>query len=272
MKSILLHVHDDSGFDHRLQIALDIARTFGAHLHCLQVSPIQGYGSFAAVDGIYAAGIVLEELHAIDSAVRERIEAKLQGEDVAWSWRSIDGDVVQELIRCAALADLVILGQGRPAGPAEEGLTPLAIVEDVSVAVHCGVLAVPVGCRRLDLSAPIVVGWNGSIQAAHALRQAVPILRRSSAVHIVSVGDDTTDFPQLSASTYCARHGVKTELHVLPGKVNRADDVLARFAAQIGAGAIVMGAFGRSRLREAVLGGTTRALLDTSAIPLLLGH
>lgn len=270
MKSLMLHVHDDDGLEARFQVALDLARTFDAHLTCLQVSPLAGYVAMDALGGGLVGMEVLERAREQEGISRERLEARLTQEDVRWDWATAEGDVVQAIVRASALADLLVVGQFPEDGGARQGM--LAIVDDICVQAACPVVVVPPSCSRFEIDRPMVVGWNGSTQAAHAVRHAAPLLARSSAVHIVSVGLDAESFPQTDASSYCARHGIATTLQQLPGSASHAGEAIASYAGGIGAGLIVMGAFGRSRLREMILGGTTRALLDGSAIPLLLSH
>jgi nucleotide-binding universal stress UspA family protein len=73
-------------------------------------------------------------------------------------------------------------------------------------------------------------------------------------------------------AAYLARHGVKAEARkTVAGDIDVADVVLST-AADIGADLLVMGAYSRSRLREAVLGGVTRDSLERMTLPTLLAH
>ena len=270
MKSVLLHVYDDDALDDRLQVALDICRTFDAHLTCLQVTPYNAYVSFEPLGGVYTQTAVLESVRACEDKVRERIEGRLAQDDVRWDWIAADGPVVQTLVSASALSDLLVIGQFP--GAADAVSQPLPIVDEVAVHAACAVLQVPAGVATFDAGRPAVIGWNASPEAANAIRNALPVLRASSAVHIVSVGEDGEAFPQTSASSYLSRHDVASELHTLPASPKGAGAVLEDFATKIGAGCLVIGAYGRSRFRETLLGGVTRDLLRTSRIPLLLGH
>ena len=71
---------------------------------------------------------------------------------------------------------------------------------------------------------------------------------------------------------FLVRHGVKAQVSVLAKTMPKISDVLARHALEQGCDMMVMGAYGHSRLREAVLGGATRAVLESSAIPVLMAH
>jgi len=271
MKSVLLHVYDDDALDDRLQVALDVCRTFDAHLTCLQVTPYNAYVSFEPLGGVYTQAAVLESVREREDSVRKEIEARLVQDDVRWDWIAADGPVIQKLVSASALSDLLVVGQYPGASDAVS--QPLPIVDEVAVHAACAVLLVPTGVAAFDATRPAVIGWNASPEAANAIRHALPVLRAASAVRIVSVGEDSEAFPQTAASSYLSRHGVPSELHTLPAGPNgAAGRVLEDFAAKQGAGCLVIGAYGRSRLRETLLGGVTRDLLRTSRIPLLLGH
>lgn len=271
MKSVLLHVHDDDALDDRLQVALDICRSFDAHLTCIQVTPYNAYVSFEPLGGVYTQAAILESVRAQENELRGRIEGRLAQDDVRWDWVLADGPVVPTLVRASALCDLLIIGQYPGSG--EVPSRPLPIVDEIVLHATCAVLLVPSGVAEFDAGRPVVIGWNASPEAAHALRQALPILRAASSVHIVSVGDDRDAFPQIAANTYLSRHGVPSDLHTLAASTGGTTaGIIEAFAVQRGASCLVMGAYGRSRFREALLGGVTRDLLRTSRIPLLLGH
>ena len=102
------------------------------------------------------------------------------------------------------------------------------------------------------------------MEGSHALRLALPMLAKAKAVHVVTVLEDKSGFPATDACEYLARHGVASELHEWQRNGRRVADVLREAAAKLGASYIVMGAYGHSRIREAVLGGVTRDLLDDS--------
>ena len=92
-------------------------------------------------------------------------------------------------------------------------------------------------------------------------------------MHIVTVGEDDEDLPQMAASTYLARHGVSTDLNLLPATGGKAQDLIMGFARDRGAKLVVMGAYGRSRMREFLFGGVTRFFLTEPGAPaLLLAH
>lgn len=269
MKSVLLHIDDDTGLDSRLQVALDVCRAQDAHLTCLQVTPYNSYVAFDPLGAAFSQQGLMAEVRQREEELRARIEAHLDQEDVRWDWAASDGDVVRMLAAWSAVSDLVIVSQSPKSSDLKR---PQALAGDLVFESQCAVLVVPPAMETLDLTAAIVVGWNASPEAARAIRNAVPLLQGAKAVHIVTVGEDDEDMPQMAASTYLSRHGVVSDLHIIPASSGKPQEALVKFAHETGARLVVMGAFGRSRLRETLLGGVTKALLGHSDVALLMAH
>ena len=274
MKTILLHIHDDDQQEGRLQVALDLAQALNAHIACVQVTPVDVMvgDPRSGIDGagIFGMAALLGTLHDQDRALRARIETRLAHQGVRWDWRCFDGQVAETLVDQSVLADVLILSQ--PTTGRRDGRPALNIVGDVALYTRAPVLMVPAGAARLVLDGPVLVAWNGSPEAAHALRLALPILQRASRVHVVEVSDDLPGVPATEAATWLSRQGIAADVHEWPAKGRRVSVALLHAAAELEAQAMVMGAYGHSRLRETVLGGVTRELIQGSTVPLLLAH
>ncbi|MGA9580849.1 MAG: universal stress protein [Allosphingosinicella sp.] len=269
MKSILLHANEDSGLESRLQAALDLVRLLDGRLTCLHTTPYEAFITGDPFGGVYALPVVVDQLKRLEAEQRARLDEKLSTEGVAWDWLQIDGPSVQAILDRSRLADLLVLSL------AAKGDDEPALSLAASVAVHCRapVIAVPQTIKALDARGPAMVAWNGSPEVAHALRFALPMLRRASEVHVVTVAEeDCHQFPPTDGCRYLALHGVKAELHEASRDDRPIAELLLVAAARLDARYIVMGAYGHSRLREAVLGGVTRQMMKESRVPLLLGH
>lgn len=267
MKSILLHIHDDRGQDQRLAAALDLARLHGSHIACAQVlrPPMRD-----PLGGLYASPPLREAHRARLEEQRTRIELRLKSEEVSWDWELMEGHATDILISRGRLADLLVLSRDdRRSGESPE---PLPIAADVVMHVRAPALVVPPAMERFRADGPAVVAWNGSIEAAHSLRLALSFLRLSAEVHIVTVANDAVELSSARAGRYLARHGVRSELHEWPRMGRDIAQTLLEAARDLGAGCLVTGAYGHSRLRETVLGGVTRDLLARTSTPLLLTH
>lgn len=269
MKSILLHVYDDTGFESRLQAALDLARAFEGHITCLHATPFEDY---LEVDPWVAARLPEEfsdKMKALRLELQARIEQRLRIEGANWDWMHLDSLISNALIRHSILSDVVVVTL---AGQAIERHEPRPLAAAVATGGRAPVLAVPEGWERLDTSAPAVLAWNGTPEAAAAMRAAVPLLQLASSVHMVEVQEKPARYPRDLAARYLSRHDVHVQIlerQPIDGDVTAA---VRAAAEELGAGLLVMGAFGHSRVREFFLGGMTHDLISGSPIPLLLAH
>jgi nucleotide-binding universal stress UspA family protein len=270
MKSILLHVQDDPGMDARLQAALGIARSTGGHVSCLHVTPISLYIASDGITGAYMMPNFAKTLDEMEAKMRARIEGHLKNEDVSWDYEHVDGDPAQELVSRSSLADLIVLGRYHHR---ETRYTPVTLIGDVLQSARTPILLHPQELANFDVFGPAVVAWNGSFEAANALRAALPLLKMASAVHIVTVAEPEAHMlPSLAASTYLSRHDVASELHARPVSETPVEDAIKETAQVMGAGYIVMGGYGHSRAREFLFGGVTRTLLKDCPLPLIMGR
>jgi nucleotide-binding universal stress UspA family protein len=174
----------------------------------------------------------------------------------------------------ARFADLVLLP--RPYGPGQ-GAEAEAVVEAALFEGKAPVLVLPEkGLGEHALPKRIVVAWNQSAEAMVATRQALPLLKGADKVNITVIdpptqGEERSD-PGGMLCQMLVRHGVHAEVSVLARSLPRISDVLARHVWDLNADMLVMGAYGHSRFREAILGGATRNMLEKAEVPVLMAH
>lgn len=259
-RTILFQLADDPGNEARLRAALELARRLGARLVALHVTPPPivpvGYGEGAA----YVGPEIIEAQREAAKAIAERLEAGFRRVcDPASGalWRHLEGDPGDVLAGLARTADLTI-------GPRIEarGIDALALqpIEQAALGAGGPVLVVPTAGFAAELGRRVLVGWNGRKEAARALKDALPFLAGALAVEIVTIGEQGADSLD-GALALVERHGVAATGRRLP----EADDVgaalLARMA-ELAADLLVMGVYSHSRLRQLVLGGATRHVLQ----------
>jgi len=121
----------------------------------------------------------------------------------------------------------------------------------------------------------VLMGWHPSANAAYAIRSVIPLLNDESNVHIAVV--DPTEIvnganPGDDIATNLARKGINTTVDCITSNGRGAAQALAQKAADINADVLVMGAYGHSRMREWLLGGTTREILDKPPCAVLMCH
>jgi nucleotide-binding universal stress UspA family protein len=271
MKSLLLHVGADDGQTTRLNAAIALAQTFNAHLRCVQATPLAAFAMFAdPFNASFDLPAIYEAVREAAEDERRRIEDRLRNEAISWEWLQLDEPAGSAIIRQAKLADLVVLS--RPDSEASGTLPPAPIAADVAIHSHGPVLAVPVIDERFDCAGPALVAWNGSFEAAHALRMSLPLLHRAATVHVVTVAEEPSEPTADEACQYLARHGIAAERHQRTAGEGEVAQALVDAALEVGAGYMVIGAYGHSRVRETILGGVTRDLLHGSPIALLMAQ
>jgi nucleotide-binding universal stress UspA family protein len=215
------------------------------------------------------------EARETETAVRAALAAL--GPDLRWSLETAVtqlgalGDLVAQRAR---FADLVVLPRpyGTGKGPECEAITESALFEG-----KAPVLVLPE--KGHDVALPpkrIIVAWNQSAEAMVAARMALPFLKAAEMVNITVVdppayGSERSD-PGGLLCQMLVRHGVKAEVSVLARNLPRVSDILARQIWDQNADMLVMGAYGHSRFREAILGGATRNMLEKAEIPVLMAH
>jgi nucleotide-binding universal stress UspA family protein len=123
----------------------------------------------------------------------------------------------------------------------------------------------------------VLLAWSPGVEAGRALRHSMEMMAGAESVHVVVVDPLVTSYadgqePGADIATFLARHGVKTIVDVLAGGGRQVDDVLSIHALEIGADLIVMGAYGHSRMREWIFGGTTRSMIEHHSVPVLLAR
>jgi nucleotide-binding universal stress UspA family protein len=269
MKSILLYVNDVVVLVRLLAAALAIAHQQGGHLSCIQVTPVSDYVAIDPFGGVYQLKTLFEDLAKRAAEARARVEARLTTERIEWDWSIYDDGVAASIVSRSRLADLIVLSQSDHSG--SKSVNPLPLVADVSIHARTPVLAVPIAGTAFNPAGTAMIAWNGSPEAANAVRAALPLLKMASAVQVISFDEDQS-FPMADVRRYLAAHGVTAGCndHKLNGKT--VGEALCHISSTLPAAYIVMGAYGHTRLREAVLGGVSRHMLAHSPVPLLLAH
>lgn len=269
MKTILLPIHADDAFESRMQVALDLARTFDGHLNCLQITPLTAYVATDSFGGVYVLNDVIDAVQKHEDELRERTEARLARENVPWSYEHLDGDPATTIVARSRLADIVVVSRAlREPKPGE----PQPLAADVAIHARTPVLAVPAGMKGFIPSGTALVAWNGSPEAAYALKCSLPLLKLASEIHVVTIAEAFGDLiPAREAGEYLSRHGLKAEIHDVDRDESVGETLLAALE-EIGGDYVIMGAYGHSRARELVFGGVTRRMLKDCPVPLVLAH
>ena len=230
-----------------------------------------------------ASAIVLqaaqENATADAKAVEDALRAASQAAGPSLRWSSetataMIGGLADLIALRSRFADLVVLAKpyGEKHGDEEE-----AIVESAMFEGQSPVLVLPdAPLDATNIGKRIVIAWNQSREAMNAIRSALPFLKHADQVWITIIdppqhGAERSD-PGGALCQMLVRHGVRAEVTVLARTMPRISDVLARHCRDVDADMLVMGAYGHSRFREAILGGATRNMLESTSIPVFMAH
>jgi nucleotide-binding universal stress UspA family protein len=257
-RTIVVHVDHSLHAEARMQYAAQLAARCGAHLVGSAFSGISRYaeaGSTMLLAQQHERRGEHDHGHGHDTALARFDAIAAAAGVLSHERRYADDEPAGGLALQGRYADLVIVSQTDLDDPA---------------AAH---LAGPVPAQVVQGSARPVLAWDGSLQATRAVAGAMPLLRDAGLVAIVLFQpfEATGREPGTDLALYLARQGVRCEVHVEPSPI---DDGAALLACTdcLDADLIVMGAYGRPRLRELVLGGVTETLLDRMTVPVLMAH
>jgi len=173
--------------------------------------------------------------------------------------------------RIARRFDLAVIGQDNPENPQSDTL----LVEAALFESGRPVIVVPYihkGGLKLERA---MACWDGSRPAARALADAMPLLSRAGKVDLVIVEDErikSDEIPGADVAQHLARHGLTVDVRRVPRGSIEVKDVLLNHAADSDADLVVMGGYGHSRMREFILGGVTRGMLESMTAPTLMSH
>lgn len=270
-KDMLVYLDSEGAAPARLDAALEMAHAHRALLSGYYLIAAARIPSYALV----GEPLPLQEFEAEErerrragaETMRETFLERAKRAHVQAEWHQVDCASSRQPQRHIGHSDLIIIGQqDRP----EVGQSAAEVV------LRAGrpVLVVPLLGVSGAIGARVLIAWNASREAVRAINDALPLLERADEVHlvVVSAEEQAPDFPTAEIGFHLERHGVSARKRVIPPSGDDGGDTLLSYAADEGMDLLVMGAYGRSRLSELVLGGVTRRVLRDTVVPVLMSH
>jgi nucleotide-binding universal stress UspA family protein len=287
MKSLLLPLFESPDDERALLNAVEFAKPLGAHVTAMfpgghlselvSAEPPQ-YRRVKPQLQIEARSLLAELTEAarssFDKVVREHgltiADKPGAHKGATVSFEARRGAIEATVQEAAVEHDAVVFYRG-DRGEAEE---PRGFPTLKSALQDCGrpLLVLP---RNLpNLVAPTVaIGWNGSIQGAHAVTAALPILARAKAVHIVTIATEKTAAEQgAKVQAYLGWHGIASELRTAQRTAEPVGATILGQCEASKADLLVLGGYTHSRIRQSILGGVTHHVLRHARIPVLLSQ
>jgi len=283
IRKLLLPLTGTAAGEGALTTALMVARLWNAHLTALHVRVDSRDVAPLAGEGLSGA-LIEEMMTATDkestdrgSAVRAMFEHFVQEQGVVVARPHLgagatadfatatgrEEDLVAQLAR---LADLTIVPHPESGDDVSSSDALHAVLFDSGrpVLIAPQVALPTIGTR-------ICVAWNGTAESAAAVQAALPWMQRAQAVRVLAADEYQRRGPDAQAlSAYLDLHGVHVEIaqfRPLDREVGRG---LLMAAREFGADLLAMGAYSHSRLRQLILGGVTRHVLENAKLPVLM--
>ncbi len=289
IRTILVVLEVDSAVEQLLDGALEIARAMEGHLEILL---LQGDPEQLLADCAFTplGSIPIQALNE----GRDAAETEIKRRFTAWrDARDLPGDIVDHRLRTTyarwsswqGRAEIGLLRRGRLADVIVMALQPRrlglrsALVDAALFDSGRPVLFLP-GVPVVPPLGRVALAWNDSLQAVRCLACSLPFLHEAERVFVLSIssgpddiGGDSASIPAEDVVEAMTWQGINASLvRVAPKSGETIGARMLREAADLDVGLLALGAFTHSRVREALLGGVTRHVLDHATIPLLMIH
>lgn len=274
LKRILVHYDNTERAERVLAAALALADAHDAHLIGCSAAAEPTMPTYAAaqipadvIDTLVAEqSRLVEEAHrafdkAVSAAGRQDRSEFVEGR----------GDLARLMARIGRGCDLILVGQCEPD---KEPLEVEELPDTLVLSVGRPVLILPYIGQSKPVGGHVLMCWTDTREAARAMADSLPLLSVASEVTVLTVdeGGGGDAVAGEDAAHFLAAHGIKAEARRSTAPGIDAGTAILNETSDIDADLIVMGAYGHSRLRETILGGTTRTILHGMTAPVLMSH
>ena len=286
INAILVPIDGTQSAQPALETAFAVARDLSAHVEVLHVRadsrnavPLLGEGM---------SGAMIEEMIDLaESEAATRAEkARAAFDDVckrfgfpvvdqppgpggpSAGWIDRTGREDEVTAHCGRLSDLIVVGRPTEDTDVSSRMTLSAAIRETGRPV----LVVPPSAPQ-SLGKKVAIAWNGSAEAARAVRLSVAFVEAADEVVILTAeGGHTRAVEGSELADYLAWHGVTAKAHTFEIGDGPGGEQLLRECAEIGADMLLMGAYTQSRVRQLIMGGITRHVLAEAKLPVVMAR
>ncbi len=261
-----------------LEAAFLVGRDLGAHVGVLHIGADPKDAVTLIGEGMSGA-IVDEMIGLAERDIAERAAKSRAAFDELASryavggaspadWSEVTGPGDEVTARKGRLADLIVVGRPTARSEASQMMVLNAALFETGRPVLVTPPRVPVTIGR-----KVAISWNGSAEAARAVGAAMDLISKAQGVTILTAESTRTSMavaPELAA--YLSRHGITAETRAFSPGDRPVGGGLLKECSSLGADLLVMGAYTHSRMRQLILGGVTRHVLEHAEVPLFMAH
>jgi len=287
-KTILVPIRGDAGDEAGLGTALAVATLFGGHIDVAHIKneipllvPATGPSSAQMISNFQYVSALLEYTKDRQQNARQQYrqfctDAKLQQTDdppakkaVSAAWIDHEGNEIDQIIRLAHRHDLIVLH----VAPEGNGGFSTEEAGEIILSRSAPVMLAPLNPPS-HIARTTVIAWKKTPEAAAALSTAMPMLYRSDKIFVVSVAsEDHVSDPSIDDVVWRLRwHGLDAEADPIEARHSLPAACLMKHVESLGADLLVMGAYGRNRMREFIFGSFTKQVLTDASLPVFLTH
>ena len=285
IRKLLLPLTGTAAGEAALSTALTVARMWDAHLTALHVrvdsrdvAPLAGEGlSGAMIEEMMSA--TEKESNERSNAVRTMFDRFVAfhgvvvaepnfGAGATADFATVTGREEDLVAQLARLADLCVV-------PHPEGGDEVSSSDALHAVLFDSGRPVLIAPRQAGqtVGRRICVAWNGTAESAAAVQGAIPWMRRAEAVRVLSADEYQRRGPAaFELAGYLALHGIHPEFAQFRPMDRDVGRGLLAAAREFGADLLAMGAYSHSRLRQLILGGVTRHVLENAALPVMMAR
>jgi nucleotide-binding universal stress UspA family protein len=214
-------------------------------------------------------------------STQRKFDSFLKAENLTGEWHVVESDhpsIMNATLTEAKKADLVVVGHAisLPVESEEKN-----VLERVVMETGRPILIIPAAGKIVTYGSSLcekaIMGINGSRESSRAMFDAIPLLKDCEEVRVIWVDpykhrEEAGEVPGSDEATILSRHGINAVAEAMMADGREPAEALLMRAKDLGAGLIVIGAYGNSRLREYIFGGTTRYMLERLDVPVLMSH
>ncbi|WP_213303987.1 universal stress protein [Paraburkholderia sacchari] len=277
-KTLLAYLDPGERAQARLDFALTLAGRFDAHLIGLY-SPFapeaRAYFTVAGCAPYYSD--YCDARRGQQAAAEESFRHELRRVGMEGEWIAFDDYAEEPIIRRSRHADLLVAGQASPDDDARA--LRARFLESVIMMSGRPVLVLPYAGALRAACESIVIAWDGSREAARAVHDAMPLLQAARRVTVLHIGTPAAsraaaaDDGIANIDLMLARHSVNVDFaQSFSDADETVGDTLISWVATSGCDCVVAGAYSHPQWREHLLGGVSRALLESATVPVLMSH
>lgn len=276
-RSMVLHVDNGAACANRVDFAINLALAHLAHVTAVAAYSWPAPPTIVATDLLGFGPLVppSDELRQAAQGACERFADRARERGLSAFSAHVDEVAgAQDLVRLARCHDLVVLGQ--PERNGSDPVAPAGLAVQMLMGSGRPLLFVPWAGRFDAPLDTVAVAWSGSRESARAVADALPLLARASAVHVLGFdrsgieGVDTQSGLE-AVQQWLGHHRIAAKLHREIADIDFGDALLSKIA-DLGADLLVLGGYGHSRATEFILGGMTRTILSSMTVPVLMSH